>query len=221
MCLLGWVFQQVDARSSERVTPEELIHQFDVVLASHFPPIHARDSQVAHCDENIEHESHSEYQMQAWTTSLAQASMPVSPSTSQTMMQAGLMPPLQTSIVVSPSASQTMMQAGLTSSVQTSIPVSPSLSRTNGTTAGLKVDEGEVREVFDLCDMNGDGAISKIEFIKACRKNRDIADLFHLPVHIRQEDRQSRQNRYRAEVAYAFGGSALVPGPVCPGKVYD
>merc|ERR1711904_374596 len=62
---------------------------------------------------------------------------------------------------------------------QTVIPASPSLSAT---------DEAELRRIFEICDVNKTGTIDKRELIKALRKHKEVADFFHLPETIRQED---------------------------------
>lgn len=49
-------------------------------------------------------------------------------------------------------------------------------------------EEVRLREIFERCDLNKDGSISKIDLIKALRKDEEIADLFELPQQIRQED---------------------------------
>merc|ERR1711871_894498 len=49
-------------------------------------------------------------------------------------------------------------------------------------------DEAELRRIFDMCDVNKTGSIDKRELIKALRKHQEVADFFHLPSIIRQED---------------------------------
>merc|ERR1719440_1288919 len=39
--------------------------------------------------------------------------------------------------------------------------------------------------IFKRCDINGDGQISKIELIKLLQADREVADFFGLPYHIR------------------------------------
>jgi len=39
-----------------------------------------------------------------------------------------------------------------------------------------------------MCDVNKTGTIDKRELIKALRKHKEVAEFFHLPEHIRQED---------------------------------
>jgi hypothetical protein len=46
----------------------------------------------------------------------------------------------------------------------------------------------QLRAIFTECDTDGDGVVTKIEFIKACRRNRNISVFFQLPPNIRQED---------------------------------
>lgn len=43
-------------------------------------------------------------------------------------------------------------------------------------------------EIFSECDRSGDGYVSKIELIKACRMTEGVSEFFGLPQHIRQED---------------------------------
>merc|ERR1712183_339125 len=45
-----------------------------------------------------------------------------------------------------------------------------------------------LRSIFDKWDINGDGQVSKIGLIKLLRTDHEVADLFGLPYHIRQED---------------------------------
>jgi len=49
-------------------------------------------------------------------------------------------------------------------------------------------DDAFLRSIFDRCDLNGDGQVSKIELIKLLRTDHEVADFFGLPYHIRQED---------------------------------
>jgi len=49
-------------------------------------------------------------------------------------------------------------------------------------------DDAFLRSIFERCDLNGDGHISKIELIKLLKRDREVADFFGLPYHIRQED---------------------------------
>jgi Ca2+-binding EF-hand superfamily protein len=46
----------------------------------------------------------------------------------------------------------------------------------------------QLRAIFAECDADGDGVVTKIEFIKACRRNKNISAFFELPPNIRQED---------------------------------
>lgn len=48
--------------------------------------------------------------------------------------------------------------------------------------------EAKLKRIFDQCDLHHDKKITIREFIIACRKNKDIADFFHLPQQIHQED---------------------------------
>jgi len=49
-------------------------------------------------------------------------------------------------------------------------------------------DEQDLRQIFQLCDKDGGGAVSKIELIKIVRSQESIASFFGLPSQIRQED---------------------------------
>jgi hypothetical protein len=46
----------------------------------------------------------------------------------------------------------------------------------------------QLRDIFEKCDRDKDGVISKIELIKACSEQPHVADFFGLPAKIRQED---------------------------------
>jgi hypothetical protein len=56
----------------------------------------------------------------------------------------------------------------------------------NGST--IEETHEKLKLVFEMCDVNRDGSITKIEFIKACRTKPWVAELFKLPTQIRQED---------------------------------
>ena len=43
-------------------------------------------------------------------------------------------------------------------------------------------------QVFRLLDKNGDGVLSRIEIIQACRKDEGVANLLRIPQQVRQED---------------------------------
>lgn len=42
-------------------------------------------------------------------------------------------------------------------------------------------EEAKLRLIFDMCDIYNEKQVSKYELIKACKRNRAIADFFHLP----------------------------------------
>ena len=44
------------------------------------------------------------------------------------------------------------------------------------------------REAFSLIDKNGDGTLTRIEVIQACRSDQRVRELLRLPETIRQED---------------------------------
>jgi len=46
----------------------------------------------------------------------------------------------------------------------------------------------DLREIFDNVDRDGNGLVTKIELVKACRNNPNVAKFFQLPETIRQED---------------------------------
>ena len=48
--------------------------------------------------------------------------------------------------------------------------------------------DAAILEAFHLIDKNGDGLLSRIEIIKACRADERIRSLLGLPKNIRQED---------------------------------
>lgn len=58
----------------------------------------------------------------------------------------------------------------------------------------------DLREIFEKCDKDNSGEVSKIEMIKACRSDPEIAKFFRLPEHIRQEDgsRTMMEERFQA-----------------------
>jgi hypothetical protein len=50
------------------------------------------------------------------------------------------------------------------------------------------IRQEKLREIFDRCDRNNDGAIDRRELILSCRKCLEIADFFQVSTTIRQED---------------------------------
>merc|ERR1719313_1902373 len=56
--------------------------------------------------------------------------------------------------------------------------------------------QDEARQVFEALDLNGDGKISRAEFIRTIRSSAEIAKVFDLPTTIRQE--QGREAFERA-----------------------
>ena len=52
----------------------------------------------------------------------------------------------------------------------------------------LAANRASIEDAFRRIDANGDGVLSRIEVIKACRANEDIRALLGLPKVIRQED---------------------------------
>ena len=58
----------------------------------------------------------------------------------------------------------------------------------SGGTPRASASELGIAEAFALMDVNGDGALSRIEVIKACRQHERIRRLLGLPRTIRQED---------------------------------
>lgn len=48
--------------------------------------------------------------------------------------------------------------------------------------------EDQLAEVFDMCDQNHDGTVSKTELIRVFREEPEVARMFGLPKHIRQRD---------------------------------
>jgi hypothetical protein len=50
------------------------------------------------------------------------------------------------------------------------------------------IRQEKLREIFDRCDRNNDGAIDRRELILSCRKSLEIADFFQVSTTIRQED---------------------------------
>lgn len=53
---------------------------------------------------------------------------------------------------------------------------------------GEDAEREAVRAAFALIDKNGDGALSRIEVIQACKKHPSVRALLSLPASIRQED---------------------------------
>lgn len=53
--------------------------------------------------------------------------------------------------------------------------------------APIELDELDLREIFNRCDIDGNGSLNKREFIKILRQDKDLADYFELPQHIKQE----------------------------------
>merc|ERR1719352_1060269 len=51
-----------------------------------------------------------------------------------------------------------------------------------------KVLEGKLDEIFTKCDSDGDGKISKIELVKACKSDQRLAGFFGLTQTIRAEN---------------------------------
>eukprot|EP00928_Gymnodinium_smaydae_P084477 TRINITY_DN6774_c0_g3_i1.p1 TRINITY_DN6774_c0_g3~~TRINITY_DN6774_c0_g3_i1.p1 ORF type:complete len:489 (-),score=65.82 TRINITY_DN6774_c0_g3_i1:493-1959(-) len=51
-----------------------------------------------------------------------------------------------------------------------------------------KVSLEKLRNIFDKCDVNKDGQVSKRELIKTCRQDGEVAEFFNLPMQVRQED---------------------------------
>eukprot|EP00928_Gymnodinium_smaydae_P017932 TRINITY_DN16839_c0_g3_i1.p1 TRINITY_DN16839_c0_g3~~TRINITY_DN16839_c0_g3_i1.p1 ORF type:complete len:377 (-),score=62.18 TRINITY_DN16839_c0_g3_i1:258-1346(-) len=50
------------------------------------------------------------------------------------------------------------------------------------------LSRARLRSIFDQCDLNKDGKVNKRELIKTCRASQEVADVFDLPMQVRQED---------------------------------
>ena len=73
----------------------------------------------------------------------------------------------------------------------TEVPARPTATppKSNGAPPGSMADVYErCKQVFTLLDKNGDGILSRIEIIQACRKDERVATLLRIPQQIRQED---------------------------------
>lgn len=104
-------------------------------------------------------------------------------------------------------------------------------------------NEAILRDIFQQCDVSGDGLINKRELIKACRNHAHMRDFFGLAQHIRQEDgtrdamealfqrvdgddnREWDWNEFRNAFADRVGGtdtaSAVPPGAARSGGVAE
>ncbi len=95
----------------------------------------------------------------------------------------------------SPAAASAPTAAAAAAAAVATAPPSPSRKRwraakhvvvaTNRLTAD---DERKLRAMFDFIDRGGDGLVNVREMLLALRKSQELADLLHLPMHIRQED---------------------------------
>jgi len=59
---------------------------------------------------------------------------------------------------------------------------------------GMVLD-GKLEELFNQCNIDGDGKISKIELIKACRGDPHLAGYFALTHSIRTEDGRDQMEK--------------------------
>lgn len=55
-----------------------------------------------------------------------------------------------------------------------------------------------LRDAFDQCDANKDNFVTKIELIKACRSHPNIAQLFGIPEHLRENAREQFEQVFQA-----------------------
>jgi len=61
---------------------------------------------------------------------------------------------------------------------------------------GIILGREESKQIFKEIDANGNGEISQIEYIKALRKDKTLADRLGLPCEIKQEDESRRVFQY-------------------------